>query len=116
MKANHATIPAQQLIISIFAYLSNIFRAVTQTKLMAFGSGKIQHEGVYYNVIFHMVYQAPKKYTVKDIEAEAVIRFNLSKCLILDISDIQTKNLFRHNSPNILNQQVSDKIQYLQLT
>lgn len=93
---------------------------VAKTRLRTFGSGKVYHNNRYYNVIFHMVYEAPtRSYKLCDIEREATLRFNLSKCLILDVANIDADTILlspRQAESSLLRGAQfpsQDKLQYL---
>lgn len=95
-------------------------RLAQQTHLRAFGTGKIEFNGNHYNVIFYITYQAHKnRYTVNDIEKEASNRFNLTKCRVLQVTDIGANLMLSTTVTQIpakeLLQPMVDKIQYLEL-
>lgn len=122
MKQTKAFIKAWEPISRFLGLFLGMYRQLTQTNLRVTGTGKVENQGIYYNVIFHMVYQAPKNnYTIKQIEAEAVVRFNLSKCLILDINELNkdTKIVIfsdrEEGQRGVCLPHVADQLKYMQL-
>lgn len=109
-------------LITLMQTIAAARRQVAKTRLRTFGSGKVHHNGHYYNVIFHMVYEAPKRsYKLCDIEREATLRFNLSKCRILDVASIDADSILlspRQAETSLLRGAQfppQDKLQYLNL-